>query len=279
MGSRFSQRPARLRGRSFGGQAALVVCLLCAAQGPADAQIVVVGRPTADEDDRDRGGFTQVVAAEEVPGAQSVGDLLGGASGAEVRRTGGVGRAQSLQLRGAGAHQVVVLLDDIPLDAARGGGLDLSAIPLSWVEQVEVLRGPAAALYGSGAQGGVLRLRTATPRWGHRLGGHVQAGPAGLLAGTVGGSVAQDGHHALALATVSRADGDFRYTDTRGDTRRRRNHDHVQGGGLLRGGLALAGGARLTALVEGAPGRGASPGASSSRACTPGASDGGSRAR
>jgi outer membrane receptor for ferrienterochelin and colicins len=40
----------------------------------------------------------------------------------------------------------------------RGAGFDLSSIPLSAIEQVEVVRGPMSALYGSEAIGGVVNI-------------------------------------------------------------------------------------------------------------------------
>lgn len=45
----------------------------------------------------------------------------------------------------------------------RGAGFDLSSIPLSAIEQVEVVRGPMSALYGSEAIGGVVNIILKTP--------------------------------------------------------------------------------------------------------------------
>lgn len=51
--------------------------------------------------------------------AATLGGVLVEAPGADVRRTGG--HRKELQLRGAGAGQIAVFLDDVPLTGARGG--------------------------------------------------------------------------------------------------------------------------------------------------------------
>jgi outer membrane cobalamin receptor len=66
-----------------------------------------------------------------------------------------------LSIRGSTPQQVLVLLDGIPLVGATTElGVDLSAITLSDVERVEILRGPFSAIYGSGALGGVVQIVT-----------------------------------------------------------------------------------------------------------------------
>ncbi|MCB9534671.1 MAG: TonB-dependent receptor [Myxococcales bacterium] len=228
----------------------MAVCLVWAWGAAAQTPLVVVGHPEADSDARAPSAAAQILAVDEAAGAADLGDLLDAASGVEVRRTGGEGRAQAVQLRGAGAHQVAVFLDGVPLQGGRGGGLDLAAVPLAWLDEVTVVRGAAAAIDGSGAQGGVLRLRLRRAGFGDQGRARLRLG-AGELVGVDGGWAHGDADAGLVvLATAQQAEGDFPYRDARGDLRTRRNAAHRQGGLLLHGRLR-AGGGELSALLEG----------------------------
>ena len=69
--------------------------------------------------------------------------------------------AQGVSLRGlgaSGASRALVLADGIPLNDPFGGWVYWARQPRLGVERLEVLRGGAADLYGSGALGGVVQL-------------------------------------------------------------------------------------------------------------------------
>ncbi len=63
---------------------------------------------------------------------------------------------------GAGSR-VQVLVDDLPILSADAQDAKWSIVPMENVEQVEVIKGAASALYGSGALDGVVNVRTAYP--------------------------------------------------------------------------------------------------------------------
>ncbi len=63
---------------------------------------------------------------------------------------------------GAGSR-VQVLVDDLPLLTADANDAKWSIVPMENVEQVEVIKGAASALYGSGALNGIVNVRTAYP--------------------------------------------------------------------------------------------------------------------
>ena len=77
-----------------------------------------------------------------------------------VRTYGGAGGLAEPSIRGFGPGQVLVLLDGVPLNNVALGQVDLSTISLNGVQRIEVLRGPFAALAGSGAVGGVINIVT-----------------------------------------------------------------------------------------------------------------------
>jgi outer membrane receptor protein involved in Fe transport len=61
-------------------------------------------------------------------------------------------------LGGSGASRVLVLDDGIPLNDPFGGWIYWGRVPRAAVDRIEVLRGGASSLYGSGALAGVLQI-------------------------------------------------------------------------------------------------------------------------
>ena len=64
---------------------------------------------------------------------------------------------------GAGSR-VAVLVDDMPFMSADAADAKWSAMPVELIEQVEVIKGAASAMYGSSALNGIINLRTAWPK-------------------------------------------------------------------------------------------------------------------
>jgi len=71
--------------------------------------------------------------------------------------------SQGVSLRGVGASATsrsIVLLDGIPLNDAFGGWVYWARVPREAIDTMEVANGGASDLYGGGALGGVVNLRT-----------------------------------------------------------------------------------------------------------------------
>jgi len=117
--------------------------------------------------------------AIERSGATCAADLLRGLPGVEFARNGGPAGVTSVFIRGAESRHTAVYLDGLRVDGQATGGAPWELLPVDQIERVEVLRGPAAAMYGSDAVGGVVQLFT------KRGGGKLQ-GSASLLAGSQG---------------------------------------------------------------------------------------------
>ncbi|MDN3922390.1 TonB-dependent receptor plug domain-containing protein [Roseateles violae] len=90
----------------------------------------------------------------------TVADLLRNQGSAEMVRNGGPAGTTSLFLRGADNRHTLVLLDGVRIDSQSTGGASWQAIPLAQIERVEILKGPASAIYGSDAIGGVVQIFT-----------------------------------------------------------------------------------------------------------------------
>ena len=83
------------------------------------------------------------------------------------------GNQRQIDLRGMGPNNTLILIDGRPVtsrNAVRPGRAseqdtrgDSQWVPPSAIERIEVLRGPAAARYGSGSMGGVVNIITKAP--------------------------------------------------------------------------------------------------------------------
>ena len=92
------------------------------------------------------------------PGA--IADVLARVPGIQITRNGGPGAATSVFIRGAESRFTAVYVDGVRLDSQSTGGASWQSLPLALIDRVEVLRGPAAAVYGSDAMGGVVQIFT-----------------------------------------------------------------------------------------------------------------------
>ncbi|MBW8707859.1 MAG: TonB-dependent receptor, partial [Alphaproteobacteria bacterium] len=124
----------------------------------------------------------------------SVVDLLRDLPGVFVQQSGGRGSVVSLFTRGAKPNFTLVLLDGVKANDptnTRGGSYDFSTLDLNDIERIEFVRGPASAVYGSDAVGGVINI--ISRRGGDTLDAGLQAegGSFGYVraAGHVGGPV------------------------------------------------------------------------------------------
>ncbi|MEF7615537.1 TonB-dependent receptor [Aquincola sp. MAHUQ-54] len=154
----------RARWRSH-ALAATSICLASPAvlaQSPAPADTVVV---TAS---RIAQPLSQVLADMSVldrvdierSGAASVADLLARLPGIEISRSGGPVGTTGVFIRGSETRHVAVFIDGQRIDSQSTGGALWEQVPLEQIDRIEVVRGPAAAVYGSDAVGGVVQFFT-----------------------------------------------------------------------------------------------------------------------
>jgi hypothetical protein len=102
----------------------------------------------------------RVRTSELNPGVGDLPTALEGIPGVTVVRRGGPGAPATLQLRGSGSDQILVLLDGMPLNSPLTGEVDLNGIALSSIETIQVLPGARSSRYGPRALGGVVLLET-----------------------------------------------------------------------------------------------------------------------
>ena len=84
--------------------------------------------------------------------------------------------ASGINLRGLGANATLVLLNGRRLaPTALGGVVDISLIPVSLIDHIEILTDGASALYGSDAVAGVVNIITKKDFSGLEVGGRVNS--------------------------------------------------------------------------------------------------------
>lgn len=93
--------------------------------------------------------------------AQDLSDLLRQQAGIEVARSGGPGSTSSVFMRGADNRFTALMVDGVRVDSQSGdGGATWLNIPLALIDHIEIVRGPASAVYGSDAVAGVVQVFT-----------------------------------------------------------------------------------------------------------------------
>ena len=130
--------------------------------------------------------------------AQSVGTFSGGGTYAN--------------LRNLGDGRTLVLLDGQRLapNAFSGNAVDLSGIPFSAIDSVEVLREGASALYGSDAIAGVINFKTKRNFQGAEIQGNLdhpqkKGGSTGEIDLTLGhGDLTNDGYNVMLTASYAK---------------------------------------------------------------------------
>lgn len=150
---------------------------------PALDEIVVVANKEA-RPLRDVAAKVSVVSREQLDAqlAVSLADLVRYAPGLDAESAGTRFGEEGISIRGIGGNRVAMVLDGVPLPDQFSVGSFSNAtrdfLNAGLLQRVEVLHGPASALYGSAAIGGVVAATTPDPRQvtnGRRKGASIQA--------------------------------------------------------------------------------------------------------
>lgn len=140
------------------------------------APVNVLG--TAEEEIKESLGVS-IITAEEIerrPPTNDLSDIIRRVPGVNLTgnsASGARGNNRQIDIRGMGPENTLILVDGKPVtsrNAVRYGWNgdrdtrgDTNWVPAEEVESIEVIRGPAAARYGSGAMGGVVNIITKRP--------------------------------------------------------------------------------------------------------------------
>ena len=103
-----------------------------------------------------------IVTREDIEkaGQSTLGEILAAQPGLEMAGNGGYGVSSDVYIRGGNAGHTLVLIDGLRLGSSTLGTTNFGRIPVAQIDHIEILRGPASALYGSDAIGGVIQIFT-----------------------------------------------------------------------------------------------------------------------
>ncbi|KAG1599598.1 hypothetical protein G6F46_014083 [Rhizopus delemar] len=152
---------------------ALAAPLSAAAESSADASgeastlaAVRVTGSNIKRPDTEASNPVQVIARQQLeqPGKATVADVLrsisantGNASN-ETTNNGWASGSAGIGLRGLSPKNTLVLVNGKRLGISTSGYQDVSSLPVSAVERIEVLKDGASAIYGSDAMAGVIYI-------------------------------------------------------------------------------------------------------------------------
>ena len=128
-----------------------------------------------------------VITAKDIKNsaATNVADLLQQVTGVDVRRRGTGGGQSDLYIRGGGFDQTLLLIDGIKMDDAQTGHHTMNAaLPIEVIERIEIIKGPAARIFGQNAFTGAINIVT-KKRLNNKVSINVEAGSFGQLNGSV----------------------------------------------------------------------------------------------
>ena len=129
----------------------------------------------------------QVISAEFIKNsaATNVADLLQQVAGVDIRRRGSAGSQADLYIRGGGFDQTLLLIDGIKMDDAQTGHHTMNAaLPIEVIERIEIIKGPAARVFGQNAFTGAINIVTKSTLT-NTTSVNIEAGSFGQLNGSV----------------------------------------------------------------------------------------------
>ncbi|WP_313682345.1 TonB-dependent siderophore receptor [Pantoea sp.] len=141
----------------------------------ADDESMIV---TAEEELKQQPGVSTITAEDiqKSPPVNDLSDIIRKMPGVNLTgnsASGSRGNNRQIDIRGMGPENTLIMIDGVPVTSRnavryswrgeRDTRGDTNWVPAEMVERIEVIRGPAASRYGSGAAGGVVNIITKRP--------------------------------------------------------------------------------------------------------------------
>jgi len=157
----------------------------------------------------------QIITKEQIKREpiQSVPEILTYAPGVDIRQRGPMGVQTDIGIRGGTFEQTLILLNGIKLtDPQTGHHIMTIPIPIDNIEQIEVLKGPGARIYGQNAFAGSVNFITKAPEI-RKIGVRAYGGSFGSYGGNLNLSLPMGNYKQFVSLSRDASDGYRHNTD------------------------------------------------------------------
>ena len=144
----------------------LIVLILYALTTQAQQQAldtIVVSSTRIDLPFKENSRTIDIISSEDIKNSatNNIADLLQQVAGVDIRRRGTAGSQADLYIRGGSFDQTLLLIDGIKMDDAQTGHHTMNAaLPIEVIERIEIIKGPAARVFGQNAFTGAINIVT-----------------------------------------------------------------------------------------------------------------------
>ena len=158
----------------------------------------------------------EVITKEEIKAKniKTVQDALMYLTGIKINKNcGSWGDKGKIEILGLDAKHTLILVDGQRILGGHAAAADLQQIPIEAVERIEVVKGPASALYGSDAAGGVINVITKSAPEKPTFSASVSFGSRGTQIHEVNGGAKKDKFGCFLNYTYRESEGVHKITD------------------------------------------------------------------
>ena len=132
---------------------------------PAEEQLdeVIIKSSRIDLPFKENSRTITIITSEDIKksSATNIADLLQQVAGIDIRRRGVNGMQSDLYIRGGSFDQTLLLIDGIKVEDPQTGHHTMNmALPIEVIERIEIIKGPAARVFGQNAFTGAINIVT-----------------------------------------------------------------------------------------------------------------------
>lgn len=146
----------------------LIALLVCAFLSHAQKEkqkldTIVIASTRIDLPFKENSRTINIISSEDIKNsaATNIADLLQQVAGVDVRRRGTAGSQADLYIRGGSFDQTLLLIDGVKMNDVQTGHHTMNAaLPIEVIERIEIIKGPAARVFGQNAFNGAINIVT-----------------------------------------------------------------------------------------------------------------------